>query len=92
MIVKVDDLTFGWGADARSLPENPDAYGAYTMSPETEKALARQIELAGWRPSWRREPTERVVYRISDGGGASWRQAVTTPSMKGQTLQVVEVP
>lgn len=89
MIVKVGDLTFGWGADARSLPEN-DAYGTFVMSPETEKALAHELALAGWVPSWRMTPTERVVYLCDPGG--KWRQPVSTKAMKGQSLQVVEVP
>jgi len=88
MIVKAGDLTFGWGADVRSLPEN-DAYGTYVMSPETETALAQAIKKAGWAPSWRTKPTERVVYLCNPV--AKWRQPVSTKSTKGQSLQVVEV-
>lgn len=89
MIVKVGDLTFGWGADVRSMPEN-DAYGTFVMPPEVEKGLAEAIIDAGWLPSWRREATERVVYRCDTV--ACWRQAISTKSAKGQSLQVVEAP
>lgn len=87
MLVKVGDLTFGWGADARSLPEN-DAYGVYWMSPETEKALAKAIGDAGWVPSWRAQPTERVVYLCNPV--AKWRQPISARGLKGQSLQVVQ--
>jgi hypothetical protein len=87
MIVKVGDLTFGWGAEVRSLPEN-DAYGTYVMSPETEKALAAAVVAAGWTPSWRTQPTERVVYLCNQN--AKWRQPISVKGLKGQSLQVVE--
>jgi hypothetical protein len=92
MIVKVGSLTFGWGAEVRSLPDNKDAYGAFVMSREVEKDLVRAIELAGWKPSWRVQPTERVVFLCDPKAKEPWRQSVTASMMKGQTMQVVEVP
>lgn len=92
MLVTVGALTFGWGADVRSLPENKDAYGAFVMSPDVEKELVREIELAGWKPSWKVQPTERVVFLCDPKAKPPWRQSVTTKSLRGQTLQVVEVP
>ena len=92
MLVKVGKLTFGWGAEVRDLGENKEAYGAFVMPPEVEKALAREIELAGWAPSWRVNPTERVVFLCDPKAKAPWRQSITTRHSKGQTMQVVEVP
>lgn len=92
MIVKVGSLTFGWGADVRDLPENKDAYGAFVMSPEVEKGLVREIELAGWKPSWKSKPDERVVFLCDPKAKTPWRQSVTTKALRGQTMQVVEVP
>ncbi len=90
MLVKVGELTFGWGADVRFLPENKDAYGPKSLGPDEEIALAAAIRQAGWVPSWRVKPSERVVFFCD--GNAKWRQSVTTKASGGQTLQVVEAP
>jgi len=90
MIVKAGGRTFGWGADVRALPENKDAYGAFVMPKELEAALAQAIRKAGWEPSWRVHPTERVVYLCDPEAKQPWRQTIRTATMRGQFIQVVE--
>lgn len=91
MLLKVGDLTFGWGADVRALPENSHAYGPKVLTEEQELALAAALKKARWKPSWRTNPQERVVF-LTDPKAKEWRQSVTTKAMRGQTLEVVEVP
>lgn len=89
MLLKVGSLTFGWGAEVRDLPENKDAYGPRVLSHEEEIALAVALGKAGWLPSWRVKPRERVVFLCEPG---KWRQTITSKSSPGQTLEVLEEP
>ncbi len=88
MIVKVGDRTYGWGADARDLPKNDDAYGAKMLTAGEAALLGQAIKAAGWKPFWKRAVEDRVVFLISE----KWRQAITARDMQGQTLQVKELP
>ncbi len=89
MIVKVGDKTYGWGADARDLPKNDDAYGAKLLTVTEELLLGEAIVKAGWKPFWKRSVEDRVVFLVKP---KVWRQAITAPQMTGQTLQVKELP
>jgi hypothetical protein len=91
VIVKVGDLTFGWGAEVRDLPENSESYGSRLLSAEEEGALAAAIKEAGWKPSWKAQPTERVVFLTGvTPDGARWRSRIVTQATRGQYMQVVE--
>jgi hypothetical protein len=89
MLVKVGDRTYGWGAEVRDLPNNAEAYGAKLLSEADMGALSKAIRAAGWLASWKRLPSERVVFLCEPG---KWRQAVTAFGMDGQYYQVKEEP
>ena len=89
MIVEVGDRTYGWGAEARDLPNNAAAYGAKVITEEELMALGKAIRAKGWEPFWSTTVSERVVFLIQKGKGG-WRQTITTKAMRGQTYQVRE--
>jgi len=87
MILPVDGRTYAWGADARDLPENALAYGTKRLSPEEAASLCAALAASGWKPFWKKEVVERVVFLVEPG---KWRQSLTTKGYEGNTLQVVE--
>lgn len=87
MLLKVDGKTYGWGKEVRDLPENKDAYGPHILTADEEVALAKALKVAKWTPSWRQQPTERVVFLCEPG---AWRQTLASKGAPGQQMQVVE--
>jgi len=88
MIVEVDGRKFGWGEDARDLPENSEAYGAKILTSEELVALGKAIRAQGWEPFWSTTASERVVFLVEP---EKWRQSITARTMGGQTYQVREM-
>ena len=86
MKVTVGEETYGWGRDARELPNDPEAYGPRILSPTEAAELAKAILLAGWKPFTKIVLEERRVFQIDREG--KWRRAVSLKAMPGQILQV----
>ena len=89
MIVQVGDNTYGWGADVKALPNDPGAYGAKVIDQGEAEMLFKACEAEGWELFSKVDLEERQVFLVAP---KAWRRPISVKLMKGQILQVREMP
>lgn len=92
MKVTIAGKTFAWGSDARDLPTDEEAYGAYELPEAEAKALVEAIGQHG-RPFWKKTVTQPVVFLIGvNSAKKGFRRGLTAKGYGGSILQVEPKP